>query len=158
MTTAALVRRPSIAGLALAIVTCELAGALGALATDAGFYQQLARPTWAPPPWLFGPVWLALYALMGTAAWLVWRTGAGRRAPLAWFAVQLAINAAWTPVFFGLHSLAGGLVTIAALDLAIAGTIVAFARRATLAAWLLVPYAAWVAFATALTAALWRAN
>ncbi len=151
-------RSRPVATLVLAIAVCELAGAAGGLVTDPSFYRELVRPTWAPPPWLFGPVWITLYALMGTAASLVWRSGRGRGEALAWFAVQLVLNAAWTPVFFGLHSLGGGLALILALDLAIVATIVAFAQRSRAAALLLAPYAGWVAFATALTAWLWHAN
>ncbi|HEU0035952.1 MAG TPA: TspO/MBR family protein [Kofleriaceae bacterium] len=141
--------------LALFIALCQLAGASGAFVTDASFYRELARPSWAPPGWVFGPVWITLYTLMGIAAWLVWRTGDGRRPALTWFAIQLALNAAWTPVFFGLHSIGGGLAIIVVLELAIVATIIAFARRSKLAAALLVPYGLWVAFATALNAAIY---
>jgi len=142
------------------VVLCQLAGVTGALVTDAGFYRELTRPSWAPPGWLFGPVWVALYTLMGVAAWLVWRTGPGsdRRHALVAFGVQLALNAAWTPVFFGLRSIGGGLIVIAALDLAILATIILFGRKSQRAAWMLVPYAAWVGFATALNARLWQLN
>jgi tryptophan-rich sensory protein len=107
---------------------------------------------------LFAPVWILLYTMMGVAAWLVWRTGPGRERTVAMvaFGVQLAINAAWSPVFFGLRSLGGGLIVIAALDVAIWATIVLFGRRSQAAAWLMVPYALWVGFATALNATLWR--
>ena len=142
------------------IAICQLAGLTGALVTDADFYRALARPSWAPPGWVFGPVWITLYTMMGVAAWLVWRSGRGsdRTVALALFAVQLALNAAWTPTFFGLRSIGGGLVVIALLDVAILATIVWFGRRSQLAAWLLVPYAAWVGFATALNATLWQLN
>lgn len=140
------------------VLLCQLAGATGALVTDASFYRELVRPSWAPPAWLFAPVWITLYTMMGVAAWLVWRTGPGRRRPLTWFAIQLALNAAWTPVFFGLRAIGAGLVVIVLLELAILVTIAAFAHRSRLAAALLVPYAAWVGFATALNAALWLAN
>lgn len=140
------------------IAVCELVGVLGALVTDPGFYEQLVRPSWAPPASVFGPVWTTLYALMAVAAWLVWRTGPRSRGPLIWFAVQLALNALWSPVFFGLHSLGGGLIVIVMLELAILQTIRSFAPRSRLAALLMVPYAAWVAFATALNAAIWWLN
>lgn len=150
---------PSWLALVGFVVVCQLAGATGALVTDASFYRELVRPSWAPPGWLFGPVWLVLYTMMGVAGWLVWRHRPGPdRAALIWFAVQLAINAAWTPVFFGLHAIGGGLAVIVALDLAILATIVAFGRISRPAAWLLVPYAAWVGFATALNASLWQLN
>ena len=138
------------------IVLCELAGTTGALITDASWYVALDRPSWAPPGWVFGPVWVTLYAMMGVAAWLVWRSHApNRRAALTWFAVQLVLNAAWTPVFFGAKSLGGGLIVIVMLLLAIAATIAAYRHVSRAAAWLMVPYLAWVGFATALNAALW---
>jgi len=130
------------------IVGCQAAGGAG---------RERARPSWAPPGWLFGPVWITLYTSMAVAAWLVWRRPASveRTRALRWFAVQLALNAAWSPVFFGLRSLAGGLVVIAALLAAIVATIRAFAPCSRPAAALLVPYLAWVGFASALNAALW---
>jgi benzodiazapine receptor len=142
------------------IALCQAAGTLGALVTTGAWYRELARPTWAPPGWLFGPVWLTLYTAMAVAAWLVWRgpSSPARRAALAWFGVQLALNAAWSPTFFGLRSLGGGLIVIVALLVAIAVTIARFAPRSRLAAGLLTPYLAWVAFATALNAALWSMN
>lgn len=148
--------RAALALIAL-VLACHAAGGLGALATDAAWYRELARPSWAPPGWVFGPVWLTLYTMMGVAAWRVWRTPSGpaRSRALGWFAAQLALNAAWTPVFFGLRSLGGGLAVIGLLVVAIAGTIRAFRVVAPRAAWLLAPYLAWVLFATALNAALW---
>ena len=122
-------QRPRAALVLVALVlACHAAGALGALVTDAAWYRELARPSWAPPGWVFGPVWLTLYTMMGVAAWRVWRTPSGpaRSRALGWFAAQLALNAAWTPVFFGLRSLGGGLVVIGLLVVAIAGTIRAF--------------------------------
>jgi translocator protein len=139
------------------IVLCQLAGASGAVVTDASWYRALNTPSWAPPGWVFGPVWITLYTMMGVAAWLVWRTpaGAARTTALVWFGVQLALNAAWTPVFFGLRSLGGGLVVILMLLVAIVATIVAFRRRSPGASWLFAPYLAWVSFATALNGAIW---
>lgn len=139
------------------IVLCQAAGATGALVTDADWYRELARPSWAPPGWVFGPVWVTLYTMMGVAAWLVWRTPStsARTHALRWFAAQLALNAIWTPVFFGLRSLGGGLVVIVLLVGAIVATIRAFHRVAPPPAWLLAPYLAWVSFATALNASLW---
>jgi tryptophan-rich sensory protein len=148
----------SVLTLTALVALCQLAGAAGALVTDPAFYGDLARPSWAPPGWLFAPVWITLYTLMGVAAWLVWRTGQGRRGALAWFGIQLVLNAAWTPVFFGLRSIGGGLIVIVLLELAIFGTIIAFARRSRLAAVLMVPYAAWVGFALVLNASLWSLN
>ena len=138
------------------------AGAVGALATSQAreFYAGLVKPTWAPPGWLFGPVWTALYLLMGVAAWLVWRRGgwAAAAGALSLFLVQLTCNALWSWLFFAWRRGAlafGGIVVLLAL---IVATLVAFARVHRLAAGLLLPYLAWVAFATALTHAVWRAN
>ena len=150
----------SLLALVLFVLGSHAAGALGALATDAELYRAIERPWWAPPGWLFAPVWLTLYTMMGIAAWLVWRTARvpARSRALAWFGVQLALNALWTPVFFGIPSLGGGLVVIIALWIAIVATIGAFERRSRLAALLLVPYLAWVSFATLLNATLWWIN
>jgi tryptophan-rich sensory protein len=144
------------------------AGAIGGVASlnARDFYATLDQPAWAPPGWLFGPVWTALYVLMGVAAWLVWRerpAGAGvdtaaRRDGLALFLIQLALNALWTWIFFAWRSGAWAFAEIVVLWLAIAGTAMLFARIAAAAAWLLAPYLAWVTYAAALTLALWRAN
>ena len=124
-----------------------------------GYYARLRRPDWAPPGWLFGPVWTMLYTLMGVAAWLVARKpGRVSRGPLALWGVQLALNATWTPIFFGLRAPALALANIMLLWLALVATIGAFFSRRRLAAGLLVPYLAWVTFATALNYAIWRRN
>lgn len=126
----------------------------------ASFYAFLAQPSWAPPAWLFGPVWSVLYVLMAIAAWLVWRERGWRGAStaLTLFVVQLAVNALWTWVFFAWHRGALALLEIVVLAGLVAATILAFWRWHRLAALLLVPYLAWVGFATALTYALWRLN
>jgi tryptophan-rich sensory protein len=150
-----------VAALVGLVLVCQAAGATGALVTDASWYRELPRPGFAPPGWVFGPVWITLYALMGVAAWLVWRArpSIARRSALAWFAIQLAINAAWTPVFFGLRSPVGGLVVIVLLVAAIVATIVRFRPVSPAAGWLLAPYLAWVTFATALNASIaWLAR
>jgi len=121
------------------------------------WYPTIAKPVWTPPSWLFGPVWTALYAMMAVAAWLVWRRVSWSGA-LLWWAAQLALNATWSPVFFGMHQIGWALVIIALLWLAIVGTTVAFWRVNPVAGWLFVPYLAWVSFATALNFALWRMN
>ena len=147
---------PSVLALVGFIVLCQLAGATGALLTDARWYRALDRPAWAPPGAVFGPVWITLYTLMGIAAWRVWRSDAPtRRTALTWFAIQLVLNAAWTPVFFGAKSLGGGLVVILALLGCIVMMLAAYARISRLAAALTVPYLLWVGFATALNGALW---
>ncbi len=150
------------------IALCEAVGLAGATVTAGavpGWYATLVLPPFAPPSWLFGPVWTTLYALMGIAAYLVWRAGgegegarAASRRALWLFALQLALNSVWTPVFFGVKSIGGGLVVIVLLLAAIGATLIAFARVRPSAAWLLAPYLAWVAFATVLNAAIWILN
>lgn len=124
------------------------------------FYMQLDRPAWAPPAWLFAPVWTTLYLLMATAAWLVWRAHGFRRAggPLGLFVLQLAANALWTWLFFVWHLGALAFAEILLLWALIVGTIVSFRRLHALAAALLLPYLAWVTLACALTFATWRLN
>ncbi|MET9887345.1 TspO/MBR family protein [Streptomyces sp. NPDC006430] len=136
--------------------------AVGALVSrDAGaVYRSLQRPAWAPPAWLFGPVWTVLYATIAIAAWLVWRhpdRPRVRRA-LTWWSVQLALNLVWTPLFFGAREYGLALLDIALLLAALGVTLVRFYRLNRTAAFLLVPYLLWVAFATALNAAVWQLN
>ncbi len=124
------------------------------------WYPTLSKPSWNPPAWVFGPVWTALYVLMGVAAWLVFRERAARPvAPaLALYGVQLLLNAAWSVLFFGLRNPLAGLVEIVFLWLAIAATMVVFWSAKPLAGILLLPYLAWVGFASVLNFALWRLN
>ena len=137
-------------------------GAIGAIASAraADFYAHLTQPSWAPPAWLFGPVWTLLYLFMAIAAWLVWRERGfrGARAGLWFFLIQLIANAAWTWLFFQLHLGAWSMTEIVLLWLLIAATIGTFWRIHRFAATLLVPYLAWVSFAAALTWSLWRMN
>lgn len=138
------------------------AAAVGGFASaSAGeFYRELARPSWAPPGWLFGPVWSILYALMGIAAWLVWRARgfAGARSALVLFIVQLVANALWTWLFFVWRQGSLAFAEIVLLWVLILATIVLFWRVSNVAAALLLPYLAWVSFAAALTLATWRLN
>lgn len=144
------------------LVATFAAGSIGAMASArAGvFYVQLVRPAWAPPGWLFGPVWSVLYTLMAVAAWLVWRKHGVRKAStaLTLFVAQLVANALWTWLFFTLNRGALSLADIVVLWLLIVGTIVAFWPLQRTAALLLVPYLAWVSFAAALTWSLFRLN
>lgn len=135
--------------LALSIGLALAAGGLGGLTTDAAWYRTLRLPSWAPPSWLFGPVWTTLYVLMGVAAFLVWRQRARHevRGPLLLYGAQLALNAAWTPIFFGLREPAWALAELVLLGLVLLATVFAFARVRPLAAALLVPYLAWLTFA-----------
>lgn len=120
------------------------------------WFEALQKPAWNPPSWVFAPVWTVLYAMMAVAAWLVWRAGA-RRALLVWL-VQLALNAAWSWLFFGLERPDLAFVDIVVLWIAIALTLAAFARVSRFAALLLAPYLAWVTFATVLNGAIWHLN
>lgn len=148
--------------LALWIALCGLAGFIGGVASANApdFYTRLDRPPWAPPPALFGPVWTALYLLMAVAAWLVWRERGWSRArgALGLFVLQLAFNAVWSWLFFSWHRGALALADIVVLWVLLAATIVAFARIRRLAAWLLVPYLAWISFAATLNASVWLRN
>ena len=121
------------------------------------WYAALNKPTWNPPPWLFGPAWTLLYTLMAVAAWMVWKR-VGFAKPLKLYFVQLALNAAWTPIFFGAHEMGGALVEILALWIAILMTLRAFWAVSRPAGMLLVPYLAWVSFASVLNFTLWRLN
>jgi tryptophan-rich sensory protein len=151
-----------IAGLVAWLFVTFVAAALGAAASvHAGtFYAQLLRPAWAPPGWLFGPVWSALYLAMGIAAWLVWRAAGfhAARAALTLYLVQLALNALWSWLFFGWHLGAAAFADVLLLWAAIVATLVAFRRVRPLAAWLLAPYLLWVSFASALNFAVWQLN
>jgi len=151
-----------VMGLFAWLILSFAAAATGAVASsEAGtFYEQLVRPGWAPPAWLFAPVWTVLYLLMGTAAWLVWRQHGFKQArtALALFVIQLAANALWTWVFFVWHQGALAFAEIVLLWCLIAVTIASFWRFSRVAAALLLPYLAWVTFASALTFATWRLN
>ena len=142
------------------LLLCFAAAALGGFFMPGEWYASLEKPSWNPPGWVFGPVWTALYATMAVAAWLVWRRGgfAAQRRPLLLFIVQITLNAAWTPLFFGLRRPGVAFAEIVLLWLAIAATLLVFARVSRPAAWLLVPYLAWVGFAAVLNFTLWRLN
>lgn len=154
----------SALGLALWLAVSFAAAGAGGLATAAGvtdWYPTLAKPAWTPPSWLFGPVWTVLYAAMAVAAWIVWKE-AGRfskaRGALSLHLLQLALNALWSWLFFGMRRPDLAAVEIALLWVAIAVTLVAFGRRSRLAAALFVPYLLWVTFAAALNVAIWARN
>jgi len=149
--------------LALLLAASATVAAVGGFWTSTSvgsWYPTLAKPSWTPPPWLFGPVWTLLYAAMALAAWSVWRRGgwAANRAALTAYAVQLACNLLWSGIFFGLRSPGWALLDIALLWLALLATTVLFFRRSAAAGWLLVPYLAWVTYAAALNAAIVRLN
>ena len=143
----------------LAVMITSGVGGLAA-ATSAEQYGRLRQPSWAPPSWLFGPVWTTLYVLMAVAAWLVWRSGpfSATRGALIAYAVQLVLNAAWTPLFFGLGWRGVALIDITILWSVLASTVVLFFRRSTVAGWLLVPYLLWTTFAVCLNWVVWQLN
>lgn len=143
------------------VVTAVAAVAGGAASVNARtYYAGLVQPAWAPPGWLFGPVWTTLYLLMGVAAWMVWRVGGfgAARAALSLYLVQLVLNALWTWLFFAWHRGALAFAEIVLLWIVIAATLVAFWRVRPLAGALLVPYLLWVSFASALNYAVWQLN
>jgi benzodiazapine receptor len=149
-------------GLAACLAVAFLTAGIGAIASidAAGFYAQLNRPSWAPPGSLFAPVWSTLYTMMGFAAWLVWRQqhNKGVAVALTVFLVQLCANALWSWLFFAWHNGAGAFGEVLVLLALIAATIITFWRVSRLAAILLLPYFAWVCFASALTWSVWRNN
>jgi tryptophan-rich sensory protein len=134
------------------------AGAAGAFFPPGAWYAGLARPPLAPPNAVFAPVWSALYLGIAIAGWLVWRARPASPAPLALWTAQLALNAAWSWLFFGLHEPGLALVDIGLLLACVVGATLAFFGVRRAAGWLFVPYAAWVAFATYLNAGFWLLN
>lgn len=149
----------SVAVLVGFVLVAQMAGLLGIPFTDraiGGWYDGLDKPAFNPPSWVFGPVWTALYVLIGVAAWRIWRqhADADREVALSWWAIQLVLNAAWTPLFFGARAPWVALVEIVVLWVAIVITTMRFRRIDTVAAVLMVPYLAWVSFATVLNASI----
>jgi len=158
--TGALRRWP---GLLLAVALCLGVSGLGALATDAGpgsWYAGLDKAPWNPPAWVFAPVWTALYVAMGVALWCIWRAPAGvaRRRAQGLFFLQLALNLAWSWLFFGLEAPAWALADLVILVGAIAATMRAAWPIAPAATWLLAPYLAWCAYAASLNAVVVALN
>ena len=154
--------KKQIMGLVAWVLVSFVAAAIGGAASikAAAFYTQIARPDWAPPADVFGPVWTVLYALMGAAAWLVWRVGGFRaaRTALTLFLVQLVVNALWSWLFFGWHLGALAFADIVLLWMLVAATLVAFWRIRPLAGGLLIAYILWVSFAAALNYSVWQLN
>lgn len=149
-----------ILGLLGWLLSAFAAAALGAVASvdAATFYAQLSKPSWAPPAWVFGPVWSSLYLLMGVAAWLVWRSPGSRNAALTLFCMQLAANALWSWMFFAWHRGALAVVNVLVLLALLVCTVTAFWRSSRPAALMLLPYLLWVSFASLLTWSVWQRN
>jgi len=146
----------SMARLGLSLLLCLGVGTLEGLVTRPeipAWYAGLAKPSWTPPPLAFPIAWTVLYVLMAFSFWRLWdlqTRSAARTTAMTWFLIQLALNALWSPVFFGWHGTRAALVIIIALLVAIAAAMVAASRVERLAAWLLVPYLLWVAYATSI--------
>ena len=155
-------KRKQVLSLIVWLLIAFSAAAAGGVASvnSPEFYRQLDRPAWAPPGSVFGPVWAVLYTMQGIAAWLVWRRRdtRGARVALVVFLLQLALNGLWTWIFFAARQGALAFAEILVLLALILATIILFWRIRPLAGVLLLPYAGWVAFASALTYAIWRRN
>lgn len=150
--------------LIVSIVLCQSAGMIAAILTAQSvqtWYPTLLKPSFNPPNWLFGPVWIVLYLMMGIALYLIWqRSGTGQNVQTAviFFIIQLVLNAAWSLIFFGLQSPFWAFVEIVALWIAILITIILFREISRTASYLLVPYILWVTFAAILNFSIWRLN
>ncbi len=154
----------NISKLAIAIIVSELAGIIGSFFTFEAiptWYATLVKPTLNPPSWIFGPVWTTLYLLMGIAAFLVWKKGWEQKEvkiALGIFTGQLVLNTLWSIIFFGLQSPGWALIDILLMWISIVATIIVFYRISRPAAYLLLPYLAWVSFASYLNYAIWTLN
>lgn len=144
-----------------AIVICQLAGIIGSFFTVSSvgtWYAAINKPSFNPPSWVFGPVWITLYTMMGISLYLVWRSGNRDWVVFGVFGLQLVLNAAWSILFFGLQSPGIAFAEIIVLWLSILATIFLFFNVSRAAAYLLIPYALWVTFAAVLNFAIWRLN
>lgn len=149
--------------LIISIVATVGIGSLGAIFTIAeipNWYAGLNKPSFNPPNWLFGPVWTSLYTMMGIAFYLIWKQLATdtRKKAIQIFIIQFVLNFFWSIIFFSLHSIGAALIEIIVMWIFILLTIIQFSKLSKPAAWLLVPYIAWVSFATLLTASIWKLN
>jgi tryptophan-rich sensory protein len=150
-------------GLIVFLVVCFAAAGVGGAVTTpkiSTWYATLAKPSWNPPNWIFGPVWSALYFCMAIAAWSVWRQGgfSGAKLPMALFGTQLVLNVLWSCIFFGLENPGLAFMEVLVLWAAIAATMTGFWQRSMIAGILFVPYLAWVSFASILNFMIWRLN
>lgn len=147
-----------------AVIVSELAGIIGTIFTFSAiptWYATLVKPNLNPPSYIFGPVWTTLYALIGIAAFMVWKKGLDRkdvRKAITVFGLQLILNAVWSIIFFGLHSPLWALVDITLMWLAIVWTMILFYKISKPAMWLLMPYILWVSFASYLNYSIWILN
>lgn len=153
--------------LVISIIICELAGIGGAFftspAVSSDWYKNLAKPGWQPPSWLFSPVWITIYALMGVALFLVWKEFSEdkkkeKKLAIIIFFIQLILNIFWSIIFFGMRSPGGAFFEIIFLWLAILITMIYFSKISRLAAWLFIPYILWVSFAAFLNFTIYSLN
>jgi len=155
---------PDIWRLILSIFICQLAGIIGSIFTTpqiSTWYASLKKPPFSPPNWLFGPVWISLFVLMGISLFLIWRKGISTpfvKEGLIIFGIQLVFNVLWSVAFFGLRSPISGLIVIIILWITILLTIIQFSKLSEIAALLLIPYIAWVSFAGVLNLSLFLLN
>ncbi|MCX6735199.1 MAG: tryptophan-rich sensory protein [Candidatus Peregrinibacteria bacterium] len=149
---------------AICIIGCEAAGMVGTFFTIAAistWYVTLTKPALNPPNWIFGPVWTTLYALMGIAAFLIWKKGIEKKevkSALGIFGLQLILNMIWTPIFFGLKNTGAAYAIIVAMWFAIICTMIKFYKINRTATYLLIPYILWVSFAAYLNLSIWLLN
>lgn len=148
----------SVMALSVFALLVAAAALFGAQFEPGAWYEALRKPPLTPPNWVFGPVWSVLYLTIAVAGWLIWRARRNRVTALALWGVQLALNAAWSFLFFGLHRQGLALLEIGTLLVFIVATAVVFFRVRPLAGALFAPYAAWVVFASYLNAGLWHLN
>ena len=150
-------------GLVVFVAVCLGAGGLGAMATTPeidSWYKTIEKPSWNPPDYVFGPVWTTLFVMMAIAAWTIWKQDGFQKTatPLTLFFLQLALNVGWSWIFFGFHQIGWAFAEIIVLWLTIVMTTIAFFRRSKIAGWLMMPYLAWVSFASVLNFTIWRLN
>jgi translocator protein len=145
-----------LAGFVAAVAVVAVVGSLAATSASE-IYGGLKQPAWAPPSWLFGPVWTVLYVMIAVSGWLYWREN-GTRQGLALYGVGLILNAIWTPLFFAGGAFGVALVDIILLDVVVIASLFVFRKRSPLAAALQLPYLVWILFATALNAAILALN
>ena len=146
----------SLAGFLLLVIGGGMA--IGYATRPDTWYAALAKPSFNPPNWVFGPVWTILYVLIAIAGWRTWQRLPRTATAMSLWALQMALNFAWSPAFFGLHRVDLALGIVVLMLAAIAGFILAAARVDRVAALLFAPYLLWVSFATALNGAIWRLN
>lgn len=146
-----------VLAIALPVILGLAAGYLTRSNAEGQWYASLKKPSWTPPKWLFGPVWAVLYVMMGYASWRVWKSG-GRQEPMILYGIQLALNVAWSFMFFRAQNLSWALFDIMALLGVLSATVMSFYTVDHVAAYAMMPYLAWVSYATALTANIYLNN